>query len=183
MVSGNILAQAILQGVMIGAVYGLICLGLNMLFAVTGLLNFAHGNFLALAMYICLSLYTSFQLDPYLSMLITIPIFFGLGYLLFKFLFKKVLNVHILMGVQLSLGLLFVIESSLLLVYGADYQSVPSFLGTTVLRVGELSISAPFIVAFVVAIIIAIVLFRILGTTRLGRSIRAIVQNREAATL
>jgi branched-chain amino acid transport system permease protein len=178
-----ILMQAMVQGVMLGLVYGLMGLGITMVFSITRLLNFAHGDFMALAMYLCLALYHSIRLDPYLSALITTPLLFLFGAFIFQVLFRRVLRAHILMVIQLTLGMVFVIENSLLLGFGADYESIPTFLTAGKIHLGPLVIRAPHLVAFFMGGSIAIGLFWALQNTHLGRSIRAIAQNPDAAKL
>ena len=123
----SIVSQALVQGLMLGAIYGLIGLGITMVYAITGLLNFAHGDFMAIAMYLCLALFAHFNVDPYLSALLAVPTLFILGLLVYHFLFRRVLKAELLMVVQLTLGMVFIIESSLLLTFTADYESVPNF--------------------------------------------------------
>ena len=105
----TIIAQAFIQGLMLGAIYGLIGLGITMVYAITGLLNFAHGDFMAIAMYLCLALFTHFNMDPYLSALLAVPTLFVLGLLVYHFLFRRVLKAELLMVVQLTLGMVFIV--------------------------------------------------------------------------
>jgi branched-chain amino acid transport system permease protein len=180
----SVILGAVIQGVMLGAIYGLIGLGITMVFAVTGLLNFAHGDFMSLAMYLCLALFNAFHLDPYLSLWITIPVFFGLGLLFYHYLFRRVLKAEILMVVQLTLGLMFIIENGMLMAFGPDYRNVPNFLLTSVLSIGEiLFIRGTYLVTFLVGAAVGFGLYWMIESTDLGRQIRAIAQDKEAAQL
>ncbi|MEM4407064.1 MAG: branched-chain amino acid ABC transporter permease [Candidatus Methanomethylicaceae archaeon] len=178
-----ILIQAVVQGLMIGSVYGLVGLGLTMMFAVTGLLNFAHGDFMTVAMYLCLSLFREFGLDPYGSVLILIPVFFAAGTAFYRVFFARVLKAELLMVVQMTLGMVFVIESTLLLVYTADFQSVPTSLHKVLFRLGLVAFSGSYMVAFVVGGGAGALLYWMVKRTDFGRQIRAVAQNREAAVL
>ena len=179
----TIIVQALIQGIMLGAIYGLIGLGITMVFAITGLLNFAHGDFMAMAMYLCLALYTHFHIDPYLSMLLAVPLLFALGILVYHFLFRRVLKAEVLMVIQLTLGMVFIIESSLLLGFTADYESVPNFLHAKKFVMGPLSMSGSYLAVFLIGGGVGVALYWILQKTDLGRQIRAIAQHKDAATL
>ncbi|MBW1681225.1 MAG: branched-chain amino acid ABC transporter permease [Deltaproteobacteria bacterium] len=179
----TIIAQALIQGLMLGAIYGLIGLGITMVYAITGLLNFAHGDFMAIAMYLCLALFTHFNMDPYLSSLIAVPALFVLGLLVYHFLFRRVLKAELLMVVQLTLGMVFIIESSLLLTFTADYESVPNILHAVRFSLGPLSVSGSYLATFLVGGGAGAALYWVLQKTDLGRQIRAISQNKDAATL
>ncbi len=177
------IAEVVMQGIMLGAIYGLIGLGITMVFSTTGLLNFAHGDFMAVAMYICLALFNFFGLDPYFSMLINIPILFGLGVLIYLFLFRRMLKAEILMVVQLTLGMVFIIESGLLLGFTADFQSVPNFLTAAKFKIGPLTFRATHLAIFLMGGGIGALFYCILQYTDLGRQVRAIAQNKDAAAL
>jgi len=183
MVDTVIVLQAVMQGLMLGAIYGLIGLGITMVYAITGLLNFAHGDFMAMAMYLCLALYRHFRIDPYLSMLLAIPLLFVMGILVYHFLFRRVLKAELLMVVQLTLGMVFIIESTLLLSFTADYESVPNFLHAMKFTLGPLSTTGSYLATFFVGGGVGGALYWILQKTDLGRQIRAIAQNKEAAAL
>ena len=68
------LLQALVQGFFVGSAYGLLALGMGLVYGVSGIVNFAHGDFVSLGMYLCFALFTAFALDPYVSVIITAPI-------------------------------------------------------------------------------------------------------------
>lgn len=179
----TIIAQAVIQGLMLGAIYGLIGLGITMVYAITGLLNFAHGDFMAIAMYLCLALFSRFDVDPYVSALLAVPTLFVLGLLVYHFLFRRVLKAELLMVVQLTLGMVFIIESTLLLSFTADYESVPNVMHAVRFMLGPITISGSYLVTFLVGGGAGVALYWVLRKTDLGRQIRAISQNKEAAAL
>jgi branched-chain amino acid transport system permease protein len=175
--------QVVIQGIMMGSVYFLIASGLTMIFAVTRLLNFAQGDFMVVAMYTCLVLFTSLKLDPYVSIFLVMPFMFGVGVFIYRFLVRRVLRAHILMVIQLTLGLVFIVEGGLLLVFKADYKTVPTFLTGSKIYLGPFILGVPLLVAFLVSAFIAGFLFWILRTTDFGRAVRAVAQSPEAAAL
>lgn len=180
----SVIIGAVIQGLMLGAVYGLVGLGITMVFSVTGLLNFAHGDFMSLAMYICLALFSAFGLDPYISACFTTPVFFIIGMMFYRYIFRRVLGAEILMVVQLTLGLVFVIENGLLMVFGGDFRTVPNFLLTTIVDIGpSVAFRGTYIVTFGVGAVAGFGLYWMIESTDLGRQVRAIAQNKDAACL
>lgn len=180
----DIVVQTAVQGLLIGATYGIISLGMAVVYNISGIINFSHGDFISLAMFLSLSLYGALKLDPYVSVLITVPILFVLGGLVYRFLIRPVADRHILMVVQLTLGLMFMAQNGLLMAYGGQYQRVPSVVEAGLLMpLDWLPIRLPLLIAFGVSGVLAGALYWMLRGTDFGRSIRAIHQNPRAAAL
>jgi branched-chain amino acid transport system permease protein len=173
--------QVAIQGVLLGATLGLIALGASIVYSVSGLVNFAHGDFMIVAMFLALLLYRTFSMDPYLSLFIVAPFMYLVGLLVYRFLIKPVAQKHILLVAQLTLGMVFAIQGLLLFSFGGETQRVPSVLSTSNWRFGEISIRVPMVVAFAVAVILAGGFYIILMRTDYGRSVRAVHQNPHAA--
>lgn len=181
--SGEVLLQATVQGLQMGAIYALIALSMTLIFSVGGLLNFAHGDFMALAMYGALALYQSFALDAYAAAPLLFFGFFLLGFLMFRRLVQPVLAAGVLAGAQLTLGLVFVQENFLLMVFGGDYLSVPTVLSNKNLVIPPLIMPWPLLVGSLLAVVLAAILYVVLMRTDFGRQVRAITQNSDAAAL
>ena len=181
--SGEVLLQATVQGLQMGAIYALIALSMTLIFSVGGLLNFAHGDFMALAMYGALALYQSFALDAYAAAPLLFFGFFLLGFLMFRRLVQPVLAAGVLAGAQLTLGLVFVQENFLLMVFGGDYLSVPTVLSNKNLIIPPLTMPWPLLVGSLLAVVLAAILYVVLMRTDFGRQVRAITQNSDAAAL
>lgn len=181
--SGEVLLQATVQGLQMGAIYALIALSMTLIFSVGGLLNFAHGDFMALAMYGALALYQSFALDAYAAAPLLFFGFFLLGFLMFRRLIQPVLAAGVLAGAQLTLGLVFVQENFLLMVFGGDYLSVPTVLSNKNLVIHPLTMPWPLLVGSLLAVVLAAILYVVLMRTDFGRQVRAITQNSDAAAL
>ena len=71
--------QALAQGLLIGSTYGLLALGMGLVYGVSGVVNFSHGDFISLGMFMCLALYSAFAMDPYVSLVITVPLMTVIG--------------------------------------------------------------------------------------------------------
>jgi branched-chain amino acid transport system permease protein len=181
--SVDILLQAIVQGLQMGAIYGLIALSMTLIFSVSGLLNFAHGSFLAVAMYGALVLYRYLALDAYAVAPIMLLVFFLFGVLIFRPLVRPVLAAGALAGVQLTLAFIFVVESLLLIVFGGNGYGVPTVLSNKNLIIPPIVMPWSLLVGSLIALILAAILFFVLMRTDFGRQIRAIMQNSDAAAL
>lgn len=180
----DVLLQATVQGLQMGAIYALIALSMTLIFSVSGLLNFAHGDLLALAMYGTLVLYQVLGLDSYLAAPLIFIVFLLIGLLLFRSLVEPVLlKGGVLAGVQLTLGLVFVVQSALLMIFGGDYHSVPTVLSNKNLVIESLTMPWSLLVASGMAVVLTILLYIALMRTDFGRQVRAIMQNSSAAAL
>ena len=179
----DILLQATVQGLLIGSTYGLVALGLGLIYSVSGVVNFAHGDFLALGLFVCLSLYGALQLDPYVSVLITVPILAACGAFLYAAIIRRIIGGHMLMVIQLTLGLSLMLQNGLLMAYGGTPQRVPSMAETKLLIVGDVVMRWPLLIAFAVSILLSGLLFAMLRYSDFGRSVRAVHQHPKAAAL
>lgn len=179
----QILLQTAISGLLFGSIYGLIAFGLTLVFALTRLLNFSHGSFMLLAMYVSLVLHNVFRLDPYASILIDVPLLFGIGLLLFRWLFARMMESHLIMVVQLTLGLVFIVESLLQMTFTADPLTVPTAISSSKIYLGGIIVRTPLLVAFAVAAVLSGALYWMLHRTDFGRFIRASAQDPVAAAL
>lgn len=177
----ELLLQVLVQGVLFGGTLGLIALGASIVFSVSGVVNFAHGDFMVLAMYLTFTLYTLFGFEPYVSLLIVGPLMYFLGQAVFRWLLRPLADKHVLLVAQLTLGIVFAMQGILLLTYGGDVKRVPSALATVNFEIGGVVIRAAPLVAFVVSLICAVGFWLMLQFTDYGRSVRAVHQNPIAA--
>ena len=96
------LYQALAQGLLIGSTYGLLALGMGLVYGVSGVVNFSHGDFISLGMFMCLGLYSALSLDPYVSVIITVPMMTAIGAVVYLFLIRPMVGHQFLMVVQLT---------------------------------------------------------------------------------
>lgn len=177
------LLQAVTQGVLIGSTYGLLALGMGLVYGVSGVVNFAHGDFVSLAMFMCLSLYGALSLDPYASLLVTVPAMMVIGGLVYWLLIRRIASHHLLMIVQLTLGLTLVVQNGLLMVYGGRQLRTPSVVESDLVILGDVVMRLPHVIACAVSFTLAVGLYAMLNACDFGRSIRAVHQNPRAAAL
>lgn len=177
-----IVTQAVVTGVLTGGVYGLVAMGLTLIFGVLDVVNFAHGAFLALAMFITFGLVHATGLHPYLALLVAVPVMFGLGWILQYAVLNRAMGRPLQNQLLITLGFSLLIENVLLLFLGGDPRSVafPGNRGLPVLgAVADLSR----VLAFVAALLLAAVLYLVLRRTRIGTAIRAVAANGQGAAL
>jgi len=175
--------QVLISGLMLGGIYALISMGLTMIFGVVRVINFAHGEFLMVAMYLVYWLNYVAGIDPYVSILITVPVLFLFGMLVQRILIQPIQNAPATIKIFSTLGLGFVLSNLALMLFKADYRTVKVAYSTAVINISDLNISIPRLVAFLVALAVAIIMFQFLSKTDIGKQIRAVSQHREAALL
>jgi branched-chain amino acid transport system permease protein len=180
----DLLLQATVQGLLVGGAYALVALSLGLTYNVSGIINFAHGDFLTLSMFLALAMQVAFRLDPYVSGVLLFPVLFVLGAGVYHFLLRPVAHRHLLMVIQLTLGITFVVQNGLLMSFGGQPMRVPSAYEASLILIGdELAIRTPQLLAFVGSLVLALALWLVLDHTETGRRIRAVHQNPRAAAL
>jgi branched-chain amino acid transport system permease protein len=176
--------QACILGLLTGGVYALMASGLTLAFGVMKVINVAQGAMIILGAYVSYSLFTQLHIDPFVSILIMTPAMFLLGVGL-QLAFLRPLRsdeseeLSLLVTWAIALG----IEGILSLIYQTSYRSTNPAYANESLSILGFRISVVRLLGFGVSAVILIALFLLLGRTRLGRSIRATVQNPTSARL
>lgn len=184
-----IIGIAVINGILIGGLYGAVALGLSLIFGVMRVINFAHGSFLMAGMFIPFWLWSLLGINPYLSVFITAPTLFALGYLVqatvISPLFKRerAMVLEPLSVLMLTTGLYLIMDNVALLLFGPNYRAVEMDFALKTIRFGILTINCSRLLAFLVSIGIAVALSYFLSHTDIGRAIRSTAQNRDAAAL
>jgi branched-chain amino acid transport system permease protein len=173
------LAQVVISGLLLGAVYALLAIGLNLIFGVMRVINIAHGELLMLGSYATYWLFTLWGVNPIVSLLLVLPAMFLLGMLLQRTLVDRGVGQPLLISLLLTFGLSSFLTGVALNLWTANYRSVPVFSGS--FAVGGLALSISRVIAFVVALAITLAVWYFLRTTRLGKAVRATSQNAEVA--
>ncbi len=192
--NGVVLRQAIVTGVLIGGVFGLVAMGLTLIFGVLDIINFAHGALLTIGMYITFVLFDRFGIDPYLAVLITVPALFLIGVVVQRTIIHPARNAPAHNQLLLTLGLALFVENLLLVIFTATPRSIRLDYGRGVTEIGPLAIEFPIriagttmtltkLAAFLFAVFLTALLYLLLQNTTLGKAIRATAQNKEGARL
>jgi len=179
----NVLAQAITSGLLMGGLYALISVGLTLIFGVMRVINFAHGDLMMLSMYLTYWLFTLFGVEPYLSLIVTIPVLFVIGSGIQKFLINRVLDAPQSSQLFITFGVMLIAQNMALLFWKANYRAIRTYYTGSVIKLGEVFISVPRLASFSVAIILTITLYVLLTRTKTGRAMRATAQNRQVSSL
>ncbi|MBK8986314.1 MAG: branched-chain amino acid ABC transporter permease [Chloroflexi bacterium] len=179
----EIFFQTIVNGLFTGAIYALVAIGLTLIYGVMIILNFAHGEFLMLGMYVAYGAFTLFGLDPYLSIPIAALLVFALGALIQAGLVQRVLDAHPLNQIILLLGVSTLIIGLVQFFLTAEPKVVRVPYETAVFTIKGLRFSIPRTIAFFSAMVSSLLLYLFLQKTRTGTAIRAVSQSRPAALL
>ncbi|MCE1252473.1 MAG: branched-chain amino acid ABC transporter permease [Anaerolineae bacterium] len=181
--SFQIFLQTIINGLFTGGIYALVAVGLTLIYGVMLILNFAHGEFLMLGMYISFWAFTLFGIDPYLAAPLAALLIFGLGALIQAGLVQRVLNSHPLNQIILLLGVSTLTIGLVQFFWTAEAKAIHVAYETSVVTVMGLRLVVPRLIAFLSSLFIAIGLFFFLQYTKVGKAIRAVSQNRDASYL
>jgi len=184
MITAAGLAETLLWGVVNGCIYILLATGLNLIFGVMKLVNFAHGQLLMVGAFVAYETTTIAGLNPYLSIFVAMGSVALIGMVLEKFAFRKVRGTEKLNEIFISLGLIYVFQNVATLFWEKNYNiRIPSPLGGLSLALGEISIGYDLILSLVIVIVIIIGLVLLTKKTKFGLAMRATSQKSDAAML
>jgi branched-chain amino acid transport system permease protein len=179
----DIFIQLLINGLLLGGAYTIISLGLTLIFGVVRVVNFAHGEFLMIGMYLIYLLTTHYGVHPYLGLIPVAIILFALGALTQKAIIQPLLNADEHIQIFATVGVSTILLNLALVVFGANVYRAPVELGTNAIDIGSFSLVTGQLITFVIAIVLAILLHLFMHRTYLGHALRAVAQHRYAATL
>ena len=177
------LAQAVINGLLIGGIYALVSIGVTLIFGVVKIVNFAQGEFVMIGMYISFFLATQFGIDPLVSLVVSMPALFLAGVLIQHFLIRRVLGPNDMPQIFLTFALSLLLLNLSLMLFSANYRTVHTFYSDEAWHIGGLYVPVAKLIAFAVAMALSGLLWVFLHTTDLGRAMRAASQNRDVAML
>jgi branched-chain amino acid transport system permease protein len=177
--------DTIIQGVLLGGLFALYATGLSLIFGIMRLINLAHGDLIIAAAFLILSLASHFGISPVISLLIALPVMFGVGYGLEMLLLNRTLGADILPPLLVTFGLSIVIQNGLLEAFSADSRrlSVGGFEGVSIKLGGGLAVGAMPLFSLITAILVIFLLHQLFYRTALGRAFRATSDDAEIAQL
>ena len=183
MLSSVILVPAVLNGLMTGAVYALVALGLTLIYGVLHIINFAHGALLTAAMFAAFFAHKMLGLDPYIAAVGLTPLFFFVGYGLQRYVIGPAAHGEDRNILLVTLGLAVVIENALLYAFRADTRTINLPYAFNVVEVGAAFLAVPRVIAFATVIGVALLLWLLMRFTRTGKAIRAVAKEKLGAEL
>ena len=179
----TIIGAAVINGILMGGIYTLVASGLTLIYGVLHIINFAHGSLLMVAMFGVFYLVTKLGVDPYLSLFITMPTMFVMGYMLYKYFIGKLSygkDENILL---ITLGLSIVIENLALMFFTGDSRTISMSYSDKMFEVGPLLVGMPKVISFIAAMVMCGLLGIFITKTDTGRAIRAVAKERMGARL
>jgi branched-chain amino acid transport system permease protein len=177
------LIQQLVNGLLIGCVYALIAIGLTLIWGVMNIVNFAHGDFLMLSMFVSFWAYTLWGIDPLLAIPICTLLLFALGLLVYKYAVSRVMGGPMLAQVVVTFGVSIFIANTAVLLWTPDFRLIDRPLLSGTWNFGTVQVSVPKLVASVGSVLASGALLLFLKRTRTGKAILATEMNRDSALL
>lgn len=176
------LSNILTLGMLLGSIYALVSIGLNLIFGVIRIINFAQGEFLMLGMYGAYICYATMGLDPYVAMFLVVPATGLLGMAVYWLIMRPLQN-EAMMQVFASFGLLLVFQNLVLAATGGEAFSINTAFSAVSVSVGSVQVGAARLVVLVAAVVVSLLLALFLTRTTFGQAIRALAQDRKGAQL
>jgi branched-chain amino acid transport system permease protein len=175
-------AQALLSGVLVGGVYGLLSIGFSLAFGVMRIVNFAHGDLVMYGMYAGV-VSAGFGIDPLYIIPISFLLMALLGAVQYLLVFRRFVGRATLQQLLAAIGLGLVLQMLAQIVFGADTRSAPSMFGMQFVTIGPLFVSAAQVVACAIAVLATLIVELLLLRTRWGKAVRAVADDIETAEI
>jgi branched-chain amino acid transport system permease protein len=177
----SVILQVLINGILLGSVYAMITSGLDVIYGVMEMINFAHGEFVMLGMYVTYWLSVLYGIDPFISLAIAPLICFAVGVIFERAVIKRVLGAPIFIQTFATFGLLILLQNIALFVWGEDFRAIGKSYGN--LWLGNLSFDIARVISAIGSITMLGMLYLFLSKTKLGIALRATSENREVAKL
>ncbi|HLC06121.1 MAG TPA: branched-chain amino acid ABC transporter permease [Anaerolineales bacterium] len=179
----SILPQMVLSGMLIGFIYALVSVGLTLIYGVMDIVNFAHGEFLMLAMYVAFWLYALIGLDPLLSLPVSVLALFVVGVLTYKLVIQRVLHAPMSAQIFATFGLMVLLQNGAQFLWSPDYHLIQEPLLAGRVEFLGLYAGKPQLFAAVGALLTTGIVYWFIERTETGRALQAVAEDREAAAL
>ncbi|HVR77364.1 MAG TPA: branched-chain amino acid ABC transporter permease [Acidimicrobiia bacterium] len=179
------LIQVLILGLLLGGVYALMASGLTLLFGVMKVVNLAHAAFIVLAAFFAFFLWEGMGIDPLVSMLLALPLFFVFGVVMYRVLFTRIEGTarYVEMTVLMTFGLAFVAEGLMSYYFTGIFRSASPSYAREAIIIGDLFIPTGQFYASIASALLLVALWVFLKFTRTGYGVRATMQNRDAAQI
>lgn len=179
----DIVLQVGIWGLYAGCIYILLAIGLNLIFGVMKVVNFAHGEFLMLGAYITFTFYAISGFNPYVLLVASVPILILIGVTIERLCFRPILGTGKLNEIFISIGLIYLIQNAAAVIWTDEYRIIHSPFESITLSVFGVNLPLDYLIIIITTIFILVGLYLFLRKTRLGKSMRATSQNRKGAML
>ncbi|HME43194.1 MAG TPA: branched-chain amino acid ABC transporter permease [Syntrophorhabdales bacterium] len=178
------LKNPIMNGLLLGGLYGIVGIGMSMIFGIVRVVNLAHGDLVILAAYLSFVTLSIFKVSPLLSLVLVIPAMFLIGFIIQYYLVNRVLGKDMNPPLLVAFGLSIILQNLLLLIFTPDARALVTNLSIATLRIGNfVNIPVVYLVDFIVSLATIFLLSRFFTKTYLGKAIRAASDDEGAAEL
>jgi branched-chain amino acid transport system permease protein len=175
--------QAIIDGVLVGGFYALMAGGLTLVFGVMDIVNFAQGILVVLGAYLSYALYAHLHIDPFLGLLITLPVMFVIGIAIYWSMIKPIKRERVIMSLLTMFAVGTVVEGILDYIFTSNLVAIHTSYVNSSVKLGSLVFPSIYLYAFAMSVVLLGGVYYLLYRTRFGRSLRASMQNPTAARL
>jgi branched-chain amino acid transport system permease protein len=179
----QVVPQLIVSTLILGAIYALIAVGLTLIFGVMRVVNFAHGEFLMLGMYLGFWAFALLGLDPYLTLALSLPLCFAVGWASYRAIMGPIVHASHNVQVFTTVGLSIALQNLALVLWTADARFLRTDYYAVVIRIGGAAFNVAQIVAFAIAVALTAGLFAFMRWSYTGKIMRATAQDRQASAL
>lgn len=177
------LPQLLISGILAGGLYGIISVGLTLIFGVLNLVNFAHGEFLMVSMYVTFGFSQLLHLNPYVSLPLVILVMFGFGLAIQNIFVRPVVEAAHEVQIVVSLGLSTIMQNAALMAWGGNLRVLKTPLSESMMEIGGVFLNTQRLLTFLIAIAATALLYVYLRKSYFGKAIRATAQDSRAARL
>ncbi len=175
--------QAIVEGLMVGGIYALMALSLTLIFGVSNILNFAHGDLVVFGSIMSYWLFMSLKMDPLIAIIPTFLVSLILGVATYYGVIKYAVKASVLDQIVITFGLVLILEDSMALIFGREYMILNPPYSSVHYTLGLVTISLVKLLSFGAAVLITLGLIFVLNKTYLGLAMKAVSQDSEMASL
>ncbi len=179
----DIFLQVMVWGLYAGCIYILLATGLNLIFGVMKVVNFAHGQLLMIGAYVTFSFFVLTGFNPYVLLAASIPILIVIGVCIERLCFRPILGTGKLNEIFISIGLIYILENVAAMIWTDEWKTIRSPFEEITVTIGGMKIPVDYLIIIVTTVLILVGLYIFLKKSRLGLAVRATSQNRKAAML
>jgi branched-chain amino acid transport system permease protein len=170
-------------GLYAGCIYILLAIGLNLIFGVMKVVNFAHGELLMLGAYVTFTFYALSGFNPYVLLAASLPVLVVVGVIIERTCFRPILGTGKLNEIFISIGLIYIIQNAVAMIWSDEWRIIQSPFAHITIEVFGVNMPLDYLIIIITTVITLILLFLFLRRTRLGKAMRATSQNRKGAML
>jgi len=180
--------ESLINGILMGSIYGLTAVGLTLIFGVMKVVNFAHGSILMVGMFAAYWFITLTGLNPYLALVVVVPLLYFFGYYMQKIVIKPIFEAekHVrepITVIIVTTGIWYVLDNLALLVFGAEFRVAQTSVTGKMVEVAQMYFPLAKIIGTGITLLLGVYLYWFLKHSRMGKAVRATSLDREAATL